>query len=102
MVKVPVYVAGSIPPMTPIKSLPVGLGVSSLAQQASQPAKFAKYNAVTAAGVSAASYIQPVATFVPRVTGTTLPAALTAQPAVKIPPPGQQASFLYLFYTYRI
>lgn len=91
VVQGPVYVAGSIPPMTPIQSLPAGLGVSSLAQQASQPAKFAQYNnAVTAAGMSATSYIQPLATFVPRVSGTAVPAALTAQPAVKIPPPGQQ------------
>lgn len=91
VVQGPVYVAGSIPPMTPIQSLPTGLGVSSLAQQASQPAKFGQYNnAVTAAGVSATSYIQPVATFVPRVSGSAVPAPLTAQPAVKIPPPGQQ------------
>lgn len=86
-----VYVAGSIPPMTPIQSVPAGLGVSSLAQQVSQPPKFAQYNnGVTASGVSATSYIQPVATFVPRVSGAAVPAALTTQPAIKIPPPGQQ------------
>lgn len=91
VVQGPVYVAGSIPPMTPIQSVPAGLGVSSLAQQVSQPPKFAQYNnAVTASGVGATSYIQPVATFVPRVSGAAVPAALTTQPAVKIPPPGQQ------------
>eukprot|EP01018_Ginkgo_biloba_P013203 Gb_00770 [translate_table: standard] len=87
----PVYMASSVPPLTPLQGVQMGLGVNSLVQQTSQPTKFSHYNgAITAAGVSAAPYLQPVATFVPRVSGTAVPAPLPAQPAIKMPPPGQQ------------
>ncbi|KAH9322101.1 hypothetical protein KI387_016740 [Taxus chinensis] len=87
VVQSPVYVPGSMPP---IQTLPVGLGVNSSMQQASQPVKFAQYNTALAAAGPNGSYHQPPATFVPRVSGTAVPATLPAPPPIKISPPGQQ------------
>uniref|UniRef100_A0A0D6QSU9 LsmAD domain-containing protein n=1 Tax=Araucaria cunninghamii TaxID=56994 RepID=A0A0D6QSU9_ARACU len=87
----PIYVSGSVSPLTPMQSVPPGLGVSSLIQQASQPPKFPPYNnALAAAGVSTAPYLSPSATFVPHVSGTAVPAVLPAPQPIKISPPGQQ------------
>ncbi|XP_057866084.1 polyadenylate-binding protein-interacting protein 4 isoform X1 [Cryptomeria japonica] len=93
----PVFVQGSIPPLTPMQSVPVGLGVNSLMQQASQPAKFAQYNnALTATGPNG-PFLQSGATFVPRISGTTVPATLPAQQPIKISPPGQQQLIAHSF-----
>uniref|UniRef100_A0A0C9RMX2 TSA: Wollemia nobilis Ref_Wollemi_Transcript_9924_2981 transcribed RNA sequence n=1 Tax=Wollemia nobilis TaxID=56998 RepID=A0A0C9RMX2_9CONI len=86
----PIYVPGSVSPLTPMQSVPLGLG-GSLIQQALQPPKFPQYNnSLAAAGVSTASYLPPSAAFVPHVSGTSVPAVLPAPQPIKIPPPGQQ------------
>eukprot|EP01018_Ginkgo_biloba_P010447 Gb_36727 [translate_table: standard] len=84
VVQGPVYMPGSIPPLVPIHSMPVGMDMSSLMHQSAQPVKFAQYNnAMTATGVSGAPYPQNVGTFVPAT-------ALPAQPAFRYPSSGQQ------------
>eukprot|EP00252_Welwitschia_mirabilis_P013172 TRINITY_DN2907_c0_g1_i3.p1 TRINITY_DN2907_c0_g1~~TRINITY_DN2907_c0_g1_i3.p1 ORF type:complete len:799 (+),score=199.47 TRINITY_DN2907_c0_g1_i3:221-2617(+) len=85
----PVYVASSISPGTPLQNLPGGLGLAPVVQQNSQAAKVLPYNnMINAAGVTAPSLVQPVATFLPR--GTPIQPLLPVQSAVKISHPGNQ------------